>query len=126
MENMDEQQIENIARVTHETNRAYCATIGDDSQKPWEQAEEWQKDSARKGVRYALENPNVSPSEMHEAWSANKIADGWKFGLVKDEKKKEHPCLVPYYKLEPAQQLKDALFRAVVFAFRDQTQPAIN
>jgi hypothetical protein len=113
--------VEKIARVTHETNRAYCATIGDDSQKPWDEAADWQKESALVGVQYALDHPGVSPAQMHESWFAQKVADGWKFGPEKDEKKKEHPCMVPYYKLPPEQQLKDALFRAVVFAFRDQS-----
>ena len=32
-------------------NRAYCQMIGDNSQSTWEDAPEWQKQSARKGVR---------------------------------------------------------------------------
>jgi hypothetical protein len=31
---------EQIARVAYEANRAYCRTIGDDSQKPWDEAEQ--------------------------------------------------------------------------------------
>ncbi len=34
---------ETIAKVCHEANRAYCQTIGDNSQLAWEQAEEWQQ-----------------------------------------------------------------------------------
>lgn len=30
---------------------------------------------------------------VHEAWTVGRIADGWKYGLVLDEIKKEHPCL---------------------------------
>jgi hypothetical protein len=29
-----------IAKVCHETNRAYCETLGDNSQPPWEEAPE--------------------------------------------------------------------------------------
>lgn len=36
---------------------------------------------------------------VHEVWAAGRIADGWKFGPVRDELKKEHPCLVPYEEL---------------------------
>lgn len=36
---------------------------------------------------------------VHEVWAAGRIADGWKYGPVRDELKKEHPCLIPYEKL---------------------------
>jgi hypothetical protein len=39
--------IDQVARVCHEANRAYCQTLGDNSQPAWDDAPEWQKDSAR-------------------------------------------------------------------------------
>ena len=36
---------------------------------------------------------------VHEVWSAGRIAQGWKWGPTRDEVKKEHPCLVPYEEL---------------------------
>lgn len=110
--------IEQIARICHETNRAYCESIGDSSQKPWEWAEQWQRDSAIKGVEYALANPGATPADQHEAWSRDKIAQGWTLGAVKDPDKQEHPCLVPYDDLPIEQRLKDHLFRGVVQAFQ--------
>ena len=32
---------------------------------------------------------------VHEVWAAGRIAAGWKYGPVRDEIKKEHPCLIP-------------------------------
>jgi RyR domain len=109
--------IEQIARVCHEANRAYCASIGDNSQKPWLEVEQWQRDSAIQGVRYALANPAAPASAQHDAWLADKERDGWKFGPVKDPEKKEHPCFVPYEQLPAEQKIKDYLFMAVVTAF---------
>jgi hypothetical protein len=109
--------IEQVARVAHETNRACCQIIGDDSQRSWDQAEQWQRDSAMKGVEFRLQNPGAPESAQHDAWTADKVADGWKFGPVKDAAKKEHPCLVPYLELPVEQRLKDYLFVAVVDAF---------
>lgn len=109
--------IEQIARVCHETNKAYCHTIGDHSQKSWPEAEEWQRQSAIKGVEYALANPDAPASAQHDAWLADKSRDGWKFGAVKDAVKKEHPCIVPYGELPLEQRLKDYLFKAIVRAF---------
>lgn len=106
--------IEEIAQVTYETNRAYCRSIGDFSQIPWEQAPDWQKESAIKGVQFQIDNPNVPVSAQHEAWFKDKQADGWLFGAVKDPAKKKHPCCVPYDELPEYQQVKDALFVGIV------------
>jgi hypothetical protein len=111
---------EKIAKVCHEVNKAYCDSIGDHSQKSWEEAEQWQRDSAIKGVEYALANPDATPESQHEAWSTDKIADGWVYGPEKNPEKKEHHCLVPYNQLPEKQRSKDYLFRAVVFSLRSE------
>jgi hypothetical protein len=105
-----------IARVAHEVNRAYCQSIGDSSQAPWEQAPEWQRASAVNGVRFHLDNPDADPEASHANWLREKIADGWKVGPVKDPAIKEHPCCVPYGELPQEQRAKDYIFRAVVHA----------
>jgi RyR domain-containing protein len=106
-----------IAFVCHETNRAYCHSIGDDTQKPWEEAEEWQRESAIKGVWFAVNNPTAPASSQHDAWMKDKLEDGWTLGPVKDSTKKEHPCMVPYEQLPLEQRIKDHLFKAIVRAF---------
>jgi hypothetical protein len=106
--------IVDIARVCHEVNRAYCESLGDTSQKPWEHADSWQHQSAVNGVRLHLGRPDAGPQSSHEAWMAEKIATGWKYGPVKDPFKKEHPCLVPFNQLPREQQAKDYIFRAIV------------
>ena len=103
-----------IARVCHEVNRAYCAGLGDHSQAKWEDAPEWQKASAIAGVEAILRNPNTTPEQSHEGWLAQKKADGWKYGAVKNADAKEHPCFVPYGELPPEQRVKDHIFGAVV------------
>lgn len=110
--------IELIARVAHETNRAYCESINDFSQIPWEDAPQWQKDSAINGVKFHIENPEAGPSGSHENWLKEKYAEGWKYGDFKDPEKKEHPCCVPYDELPADQKVKDALFVGVVRAMK--------
>jgi hypothetical protein len=107
-------QIVDAARVCHEANRAFCETLGDDSQLSWELAPEWQRQSAVKGVQFILDNPGAPTSSTHESWMKEKIKEGWVYGDVKDPEAKLHPCLVPYDALPLHQQTKDHLFKAVV------------
>ena len=105
-------KIEFCASVAHEVNRRWCIANGDFSQTSWEDAEQWQRDSAMAGVGSAL--AGATPEQQHHAWGAAKLADGWRYGPIKDAVGKVHPCLVPYNKLSPEQQAKDALFIGVV------------
>lgn len=107
---------EETARICHEVNRAVCEAAGDHSQKPWSEAEQWQRDSAIKGVRFARANPDAPASAQHDAWAADKVADGWVYGEVKDAAAKTHPCLVPYDALPFEHRVKDHTFRAIVAA----------
>lgn len=110
---------EDIARIAHEINRAYCASLGDDSQVAWEDAEDWQKQSVLAGVAMHVANPDATPEQSHESWLKQKLADGWKYGEAKDAEAKTHPCCVPYDELPQEQKSKDYLFKAVVAALRD-------
>ena len=107
-------RLERIAKVAHEVNRAYCKALGDDSQAAWEDAPDWQKQSAINGVKFHLENPDVGPSASHVSWLKEKEADGWKYGAEKDPEKKEHPCFVAFDDLPKEQQAKDFIFTAIV------------
>jgi hypothetical protein len=109
-------KIEEIAKVCHEANRAYCEALGDKTQLPWDQAPKWQKNSAITGVNYHLCNKQSKPCDSHNSWLEEKKRTGWKFGPIKDAEKKEHPCFVPYDQLPEEQKAKDALFLGIVRA----------
>lgn len=108
-----------IARVAHDANRAYCIANGDDSQVHWELAEEWQKESARMGVNGILSGEIATPTDSHLAWFRHKEKEGWTYGPVKDPANKQHPCMVPYDMLPDAQKVKDNLFFAIVTALTE-------
>jgi len=113
--------IELIAKTCHEVNRVYCQSLGDQSQPIWELAPEWQKQSAKDGVLFHMNNPEAGPEGSHENWMKTKFEDGWIYGETKDPEKKTHPCLVPYRELPAEQQFKDAFFIAVVRSFEGLT-----
>ncbi|MBR0664487.1 hypothetical protein GXW71_08995 [Roseomonas hellenica] len=107
---------EAIARVCHEVIRAYCASLGDLSQPTWEDAPDWQRQSAIRGVLFAQANPGAGPAAIHDGWMEEKRCAGWKHGPQLAPEQKEHPCLVPYDDLPPEERTKDYLFLAVVRA----------
>lgn len=114
-------QIEQLtaAITAHEVNRVWCERLGDTSQPTWDDAPQWQRDSALAGVAFHVANPDAGDSASHDNWSRDKIADGWTFGEVKDPEAKTHPCLVPFDQLPADQQFKDRLFRTIVHAAMD-------
>jgi hypothetical protein len=110
--------IVDIARTCHEVNRAYCAGMGDYSQAPWEDAEDWQRLSAINGVRLHVKQLRkglpVQGEASHESWLREKVETGWVYWPVKDPVAKTHPCIVPYADLPVEQRMKDALFVSTV------------
>lgn len=110
--------VEEIARVCHEANRAYCLALGDESQPRWEDAPEWQRQSAIQGV-VNISNGRVStPKDSHDSWLEQKAKEGWVYGVAKDPELKQHPCIVPYHQLPADQRMKDHLFFAIVRTLR--------
>ncbi len=114
----DQHIINKIAMVAHQTNKAYCESIGDSPQPDWPLAPEWQQNSAIKGVEFHLANPEATPAASHESWLEEKTRDGWKYGPVKNPELKEHPCYVSYHEFPVEQRVKDSLFKGIVDAMR--------
>lgn len=106
--------LESCARAAHEANRAWCLAHDDASQPAWDNAPDWQRLSALKGVAGAL--AGNTPEQSHADWLAEKLATGWRLGPVKRPDVKEHPCMVSYAELPPAQRAKDLIFTEVVRA----------
>ena len=112
-----DEDIENIAKLTHEANRVVCSLNGDWSQPTWEEAPDWQKDSARSGVRFHIATPHADGRASHDKWMEQKLREGWRYGETKDAEAKTHPCLLPYGSLPENQKIKDDIFKALVRAY---------
>ena len=44
---------------------------------------------------------------VHEVWSAGRIAEGWQWGEQRDDARKLHPCLVPFDQLPESEKEYD-------------------
>ena len=117
MVTVPEHKVKALAKMVHEANKAFCESIGDNSQVPWGEAPEYNHTSAIIGVRAICENPDITPDESHNVWWNTKKADGWIYGEVKDKEKKTHPSMVPYDKLSTVEKYKDHLVKSIVMSY---------
>lgn len=112
--NVTAEQVDSVARICHEANRAYCVMTGDPGLPAWDELEEGYRESTRSGVRMAVSGS--TPEESHHGWIQERLSAGWKYGQVLDRAAKIHPNLVPYDNLPESQRRKDALFLGIVAA----------
>lgn len=60
----------------------------------------------------------------HDNWAKERIKEGWKYGHKRDDRKKEHPCLVPYEELPESEKehdriaVKELLKTIILLGFR--------
>ena len=107
--------IDEIGRVCHEANRAYCIVVGDkNGLVGWDELAEDYKELTRVGVMGVLKGN--TPEMSHESWMKERLENGWKYGEKLNREAKIHPNLVPYNELPEKQKIKDHLFVNIVKA----------
>jgi hypothetical protein len=99
---------EQIARIAAAANSAYQRALGEDPT----QATSIEVVTA--GVKAIADGKITHARASHENWLNDMRSKGFQYGPVKDVEAKTHPCFVPYDELPPEQQVKDALFFAIV------------
>lgn len=106
--------VRNISKACHEKNARHCESVGDMSQKSWEDTPSPLRMSVISGVLFHLNNPEASASSSHESWLAYKEKEGWTYGEVKDTVAKTHPCFLPFQDLPDFDKKKDFMFKETV------------
>lgn len=64
------------------------------------------------GIRLPAELEGLTEllaKNAHENWARQRIADGWTLGPKRDDKKKTHPCLIPYEELPDSERTYDRM-----------------
>jgi len=100
------------ARAAYEAIRAYRAALGESDRGPWELS----APAVVSGYCNAVEKAigGASPAEQHAAWLADKLAQGWSYGLLGSDERRESPNMVPYTDLPEEQRWKDQIVAGVV------------
>ena len=44
---------------------------------------------------------------VHDVWAQGRLSEGWTYGPVRDDQKKQTPCLVPYSDLPESEKAYD-------------------
>lgn len=113
-------KIENLAKIVHSANKAYCEALGDFSHMPWETSPIAIKASVIEGVRKVLANPKVTPEQSHKNWVTFKKEQGYRYGEVKNDSQLTHPCMLPWKDLPAEQKIKDQMFIDLVLLISDE------
>jgi len=54
-----------------------------------------------------LELTELLAKNIHEVWASQRLAEGWKYGIERNDELKEHPSLVPYEELPESEKEYD-------------------
>ena len=54
-----------------------------------------------------LELTELIAENVHDVWALGRIKEGWTYGEVRDDSKKQTPCLVPYSMLPESEKEYD-------------------
>ena len=54
-----------------------------------------------------MELAEVIAKNVHNVWATNRIKEGWTYGPVRDDQKRETPCLIPYEELPEEEKAYD-------------------
>ena len=57
--------------------------------------------------QHLLELTERIAQNVHEVWAEGRIKEGWTYGTVRDDAKKQTPCLVPYDQLPESEKEYD-------------------
>ena len=109
-----------VARLVHTVVREYNVLhkVPGDNYSWYDMDPEYRKSIAT-AVRREMANPAKTPAASHEKWLKEREDGGWVYGPVKDQAKKEHPCMVPYDDLPEVQKFKDTIFAGMVSLLKD-------
>jgi len=105
-----------LARICHNLNREIQKLSGEQVDPTWNRAAPWMRDLSVYHVNTILDNPTITPEEMHNTWATALYVDGWTYGPERVEASKISPLIQFYVDLSIYEKLKYSLYFATVKA----------
>jgi hypothetical protein len=112
---------EQIAKVCHEVNRAYCQALGDNSQPPWKNASALKKSNTLQAVRNYILSISAETEKSRASAEAQEIVESWVNG---PEKYPDLGVTTRLGVLPPELQAREDMFVAVVRAVLTRKEAA--
>lgn len=103
-----------IAEIAHQIVRVYDVANGNVNSPDWANLPDADKQQCLKQVEFYLDNPEVTPDQVHKVWLQKKAVEGWGHGPIFDLQHKQDPLFVEYISLPVSQKLKYHVFQQVV------------
>lgn len=112
----------NIIRIYDPAMDGCKEYLLEDFEKAWAYSKHYLIQASSEGMEYIPHPIDVSDVELddqlnelsesiaenaHEIWAEARRAEGWRYGPKRDDAKKEHPDLVPYYELADGEKYYD-------------------
>ena len=110
---LKEVDVEAIAKVAHEVVRTYGSFFDEIPGRPWAKTPEALKESVREAVRFAIDYPRCTASQLHKAWMRQIKAAGWVDGPYLRVREKLHPNVRRWHELAIESQRQFVLLRAM-------------
>lgn len=114
--------VETVAQMCHVANVVYsnaCTGLMM-QQKSWDELGIGEKKGRIEAIRKISSGEIMAPRQNHDAWMKARRAEGWVYGVTKDEDNKTHPCLVDYDELPEEQRVKDDIFFSIIFGLLER------
>lgn len=111
---IDGEKIDQIARISHETIRAYREAAEQPPLERWHRMDSEHRNRERVSVKHLLEGGTLE--QLHERWAGRLLSGGWRYGETANTTYKTHPSLVPYESLPKHRLVEDRLLTAIVGA----------
>lgn len=86
----------------------------------WSDLTQQQRDRVSARVEIYMQQPDMSPEQIHSQWVARMMQAGWKYGDELSDKEKTNPFMVAYGDLPMLRRVEDSVVKATVDKLKTQ------
>ena len=108
-----------ITRVAYAACAKFEELAGGKPQPLWDELTETTREETIARAEGMLDGETTTPAQRHNAWCADMVSAGWRFGPEVDDAKCEHPLMIPYDALPASMRHSNEMFMALVLTLNE-------